>query len=159
VDGPDVGEALSHACALTDDAYVVDLAWLRSTPWRERIAGAFDPPDARAELQAIDRVEIRHHPDSEASALLMLGWLSPPLGWTPRQLERDGAGLRGSADAGGREVALSATPDVALTVRGLATVALHVADGRELQLDRGPGGLRAHDRGPGGDEREWTIMG
>ena len=26
------------------NAYVVDLAWLRSTPWRERIAAAFDPP-------------------------------------------------------------------------------------------------------------------
>ncbi len=27
-------------------AYVVDLAWLRSTPWRERVAAAFDPPPA-----------------------------------------------------------------------------------------------------------------
>ena len=31
----------------TRSAYVVDLAWLRSTPWRERVAATFDPPAMR----------------------------------------------------------------------------------------------------------------
>ena len=35
----------------SERAYVVDLAWLRSTPWRERIAATFDPPHLRPELQ------------------------------------------------------------------------------------------------------------
>ena len=50
VEEPDVGEALDWACTLSDRAYVVDLAWLRSTPWRERVAAMFDPPWLRREL-------------------------------------------------------------------------------------------------------------
>src|SRR6202011_425465 len=41
VDEPVWREAIDRACELTGEAYVVDLAWLRSTPWRERIAGTF----------------------------------------------------------------------------------------------------------------------
>ena len=47
VDEPDVRDAaLERALALSQKAYVVDLAWLRSTPWRERVAATFDPPHA-----------------------------------------------------------------------------------------------------------------
>ena len=35
----------------TRSAYVVDLAWLRSTPWRERVAATFDPPAMRRALR------------------------------------------------------------------------------------------------------------
>src|SRR5918911_365152 len=38
VDEPDMREALARVQALLDHVYVVDLAWLRSTPWRERVA-------------------------------------------------------------------------------------------------------------------------
>src|SRR5271154_1663175 len=38
VDEPVWRDAIGRACELTDHAYVVDLAWLRSTPWRERMA-------------------------------------------------------------------------------------------------------------------------
>jgi glucose-6-phosphate dehydrogenase assembly protein OpcA len=44
VDEPVARDALERVCGLSDQAYVVDLAWLRSTPWRERVAGAFDAP-------------------------------------------------------------------------------------------------------------------
>ena len=37
---------------LAEQAYVVDLAWLRSTPWRERIAATFDPQQWRAGARA-----------------------------------------------------------------------------------------------------------
>src|SRR5918911_4392773 len=50
-DEPRVEAALSRAAELSDHAYVVDLAWLRSTPWRERVAAAFDPPALRAALR------------------------------------------------------------------------------------------------------------
>src|SRR5215207_8669747 len=46
-DEPDVPAALARAGELLDSAYVVDLAWLRSTPWRERVAAAFNPPPLR----------------------------------------------------------------------------------------------------------------
>ena len=43
-DEPDVGDSLARVVDLSEHAYVVDLAWLRSTPWRERVAATFDPP-------------------------------------------------------------------------------------------------------------------
>ena len=70
---------------------MVDLAWLRTTPWRERVAATFDPPRWRPELYRIDAVTIRHRPDSGAAGVLFFGWLSSRLGW--------GAGV---ADAGQR---------------------------------------------------------
>ena len=50
VDQPDVRVALDHALELCEQVYVVDLAWLRSTPWRERVAATFDPDHLRGEL-------------------------------------------------------------------------------------------------------------
>ncbi len=48
LDDPSWRDAIGRACELRGRAYVVDLAWLRSTPWRERVAAAFDSPsDAR----------------------------------------------------------------------------------------------------------------
>ncbi len=41
---PDAG--LARATDLLKESYVVDLAWLRTTPWRERLAASFDPPRA-----------------------------------------------------------------------------------------------------------------
>src|SRR5919205_3819246 len=38
VDEPEMRDAMRRALALLRDVYVVDLAWLRSTPWRERVA-------------------------------------------------------------------------------------------------------------------------
>ena len=43
--------ALARAEELARSVYVVDLAWLRSTPWRERVCSAFDPPRARPALR------------------------------------------------------------------------------------------------------------
>ena len=42
---PDPAAAAKRARELEERAYVVDLAWLRSTPWRERVAATFDPDD------------------------------------------------------------------------------------------------------------------
>src|SRR5271157_3573693 len=41
VDEPDAQDGIERAHALGEEVYVVDLAWLRSTPWRERLAAAF----------------------------------------------------------------------------------------------------------------------
>ena len=79
VDEPLAGEALDRACTLSDQAYVVDLAWLRSTPWRERLAASFDPPGLRGELQRITSVTVRHHPASTVAAMLLTGWLASRL--------------------------------------------------------------------------------
>ena len=78
--------AVKRVCELAERAYVVDLAWLRSTPWRERIAATFDPPSWRAMLRQISRVEVRHRPDSAVSGVLLLGWFASRLGWEPGSL-------------------------------------------------------------------------
>ena len=161
VEEPDAQDALGRACALSERAYVVDLAWLRSTPWRERIAATFDPSWLRTELREIVGVQIRHQPASTAAAALLLGWLGSRLGWSAeRPLDaHDGLALLGQARSRKHDVALRLDAAPELTVPGLETVAIETASGRELSLRRGRGGLRAHWRDGTGVEREWTIMG
>src|SRR3989442_542739 len=74
-------EGLLRPHELLESVYVVDLAWLRSTPWRERVAATFDPPALRPELRTISAVTVRHNPDSTAAALLLIGWLASRLSW------------------------------------------------------------------------------
>ena len=158
VDEPAAAEALRRACALSQRVYVVDLAWLRSTPWRERIAAAFDPPERRPQLDQIASVEIRHHPDSAAAALLLSGWLASRLGWEPARLSRHDSTLAGRLRASDREVAITLVPRD-LDVRGLAGITIGLADDSSLSLDRGAGGLRAVRRGADGSELGWTVVG
>jgi Glucose-6-phosphate dehydrogenase subunit len=156
---PSFGEAIERACRLSHDAYVVDLAWLRSTPWRERIAAAFDPPAMRGELERIESVSVRHHPNSTVAAMLLVGWLASRLGWQPRRLEASGQTLIGAAGAHGREIAIHLERAPEQQAPGLESVAIATGSGRRIGLKRGDGGLRARSRDPQGHEREWTILG
>ena len=73
VNEPDPAAAVTRACKLAAEAYIVDLAWLRSTPWRERVASTFDPPQWREELRRISSVTVRHHAESSVAGLLFCG--------------------------------------------------------------------------------------
>jgi glucose-6-phosphate dehydrogenase assembly protein OpcA len=159
VEEPAAGEALDRACSLSEQAYVVDLAWLRTTPWRERLAASFDPPQMRRELQTITNVTVRHHPDSTAAAMLISGWLASRLGWRAGPLVSDGDALRGAAQIDNHEVSLRLEGAPELLVPGLESLELETAAGRSLRLSRGPGGLHALRRDPQGKEHEWTIPG
>ena len=160
VDAPVAREGIDHACTLTERAYVVDLAWLRSTPWRERIAATFDPPPRRAELRTIESLTVRHHPDSTVAAMLLVGWLASRLGWETGALAEQEGALTGRArDAARKEIALRLDAAPELSVRGLEGLTLQTSSGRRLRLDRGPGGLHAHDRDAQGRERAWIIPG
>jgi glucose-6-phosphate dehydrogenase assembly protein OpcA len=159
LDDPDLNEGLERARELLQKAYVVDLAWLRSTPWRERVAATFDPAHLRPDLRHISAVTIRHNPESAAAALLLLGWLASRLSWQPSRLISRNGSLAGKAHAKRQDVALCLEPEVKQSVRGLAGLTLETASGRHLELDRGPGGLRARYSNRKGDEREWTILG
>src|SRR3954464_10073753 len=79
-------EAIKRAADVSHDAYVVDLAWLRSTPWRERIAATFDPLIWRPGLREISGISITAREDSVVAGVLLLGWLSCRLGWQPSEL-------------------------------------------------------------------------
>jgi len=120
--------------------YVVDLAWLRTTPWRERLAAAFDPADRRPALSRLTDVQIRHHADSRASAELLVGWLCSRLNWN------------GSRPQIGLDPVEQEAP-------GLAGVKVAWEGGCSLSLDRDHGGLSARERAPNGDERLWKVLG
>jgi glucose-6-phosphate dehydrogenase assembly protein OpcA len=159
VNEPDSASALKRAEELAAEAYIVDLAWLRTTPWRERVAATFDPPRWREELGRIDSVTIRHRPDSGVAGVLFCGWLGSRLGWGRGALMPANGSVRGHASARRQEVALRLEPDRDQAVPGLAGIEIGTASGMSISLDRGPGGLIARRRDPKGNEREWTILG
>jgi hypothetical protein len=98
---------------------------------------------------------IRNAPESGAAALLLCGWLRSRLGWPQGQLRRDGYG-RAIGTMGPVDVRLES---VRLDVPGLMGVTLRFADGCEISLDRGAGGLLATIRESGGGERSWRLLG
>jgi glucose-6-phosphate dehydrogenase assembly protein OpcA len=158
-DLPDLRAAIKRVCHLADYAYIVDLAWLRSTPWRERIAATFDPPRWRDMLRRISRVEVRHRPDSAVSAVLLLGWFSSRLGWQPESLLAEGGRLHGRARAGKLDVRLDLEPVPDLGAPGLGGITVETADGVSVSLDRGPGGLHARRRSADGKATSWVVLG
>jgi glucose-6-phosphate dehydrogenase assembly protein OpcA len=157
--GPQAAIGFARARRLLRSSYVVDLAWLRTTPWRERLASSFDPPRRRRALEEVTGVAVRHRAGASASALLLVGWLCSRLGWEPSQLsESDGGGLEGTAAADGREIAIRIEP-VEQEAPGLAGVTIAGPDAFSLSLDRGPGGLRARGHLLSGAERSWRVLG
>ncbi len=160
VDEPEPADAMTRLRELMERTYVVDLAWLRTTPWRERIAATFDPEPLRPDLRLISKVVVRHHPDSAIAGMLFVGWLASRLGWELGRLRTDRNDVRtGRAHTRRQDVQIVLEPDRTMNVRGLAGVELETANGRWLRLDRGAGGLRARYRGPKQTMREWTILG
>jgi glucose-6-phosphate dehydrogenase assembly protein OpcA len=159
VNEPDPRTAVERARALADEAYVVDLAWLRSTPWRERVASTFDPPQWRPELGRIDSVKVSHHPASGVAGLLFFGWLSARLAWDPGTLIAGNGTLHGKAHGRRQDVALNLEPDESMSVPGLAGVEVGTASGMTIALYRGPGGLTARRRDRKGNESSWTVLG
>ncbi|MGI8413683.1 MAG: glucose-6-phosphate dehydrogenase assembly protein OpcA [Solirubrobacteraceae bacterium] len=158
-DGLEPTPALTRAFELLHSAYVVDLAWLRSTPWRERLAASFDRPRRRRALERISEIEVRHHPSSTASALLLAGWLASRLRWDAQSLDaRRETGLSGVAGRAGDQVAvaLRAAPQDA---PGLGGVMVSCEDGFSLCLARAPGGLQVEERCPDGGASEWQLLG
>ncbi len=159
VDVDDPVAAVERSRKLAESHYVVDLAWLRSTPWRERVASTFDPHQWRGELQSITSVAARHQSESAIAGLLLFGWLSSRLGWKPGRVTAHGGAMRGSATAHRQEIKLSLEPDETMTTPGLAGITIETASGLSISLDRGPGGLTARRRTRDGSEHEWTVTG
>jgi glucose-6-phosphate dehydrogenase assembly protein OpcA len=157
-DSDEAGDGLAQAADLAHSAYVVDLAWLRTTPWRERLAASFDPQPRRSALDHLEAVEIRHRHTSRASALLLAGWLASRLDWDTEALQScNGRGLRGQARRGEEAVDLNLVPREQEAI-GLAGVTVSSADGYSLSLDRARGGLQAREC-VDGEERTWQVLG
>jgi glucose-6-phosphate dehydrogenase assembly protein OpcA len=159
IEEPGLADAVARADRLAEDAYVVDLAWLRSTPWRERVAATFDPPLWRAELGRVTKITVRHHPDSAIAGLLLFGWLCSRLGWQPGSLVQQNGALYGHASARRQDIELCLEPEPRQAAPGLAGLAVETASGMKLSLDRGPGGLSATRVARDGRLSEWTVLG
>lgn len=161
---PDPRGAMQRTCELAQHTEVVDLAWLRCTPWRERLASAYDPASRRAELAMLSKISVRHRSDSTVSGLLLLGWLCARLGWRPEALTQHGSLMRGRARARRGEVELRLEPVDNMNAPGLAGVETRSDLGTLLALERGEGGLTVRRREPaprGGNacEHVWTVLG
>lgn len=166
IEEPVWSAAIERACGLSQQAYVVDLAWLRSTPWRERVAAIFDPERMRDELSSLELLEIRHHPDSTVAAMLFVGWLASRLDWElehaeieERRTGPDGALSSGARTRDGKRVELHLRAAGELRVPGLAGMRLRSGSGLQIDLDRGPGGLHERRRDRHANAREWTLLG
>jgi glucose-6-phosphate dehydrogenase assembly protein OpcA len=159
INEPDAASAVARAFELAEKVYVVDLAWLRGTPWRERVAATFDPPKWRPELARIDSVTVRHRPDSCIAGVLFCGWLSSRLEWQPGPLVSANGTLHGRAHARRQDVELRLVPHPGQSVPGLAGIEIGTASGMKIALDRGPGGLTARRSDRHGRESTWTVLG
>jgi glucose-6-phosphate dehydrogenase assembly protein OpcA len=159
-DGPSA--ALARAAELLDsNVDVVDLAWLRTIAWRERLAGSFSDPTRDGLLDGLRRIYVRHHHGSIVSALLLTGWFSSRLGWIPSELVPAAGGASQAAavrSGGGPSVSIEFDP-VDQAIRGLAGVTVTGSAGFSLSLDRAPGGLLAHEQSAGAKPREWQLFG
>lgn len=159
VQEPDPRGGIARARGLLEDGYVVDLAWLRSAPWRERIAATFDPPQWRPALFDIEGITIRHHPESAISGLLLLGWLVSRLGWEPGTMMPRNGDLVARARERRHEVVLTLESAPRLNVPGLDGLTIETSGGMSISLDRGPGGLAAKRSQRDGSEHSWVVMG
>ncbi len=152
-------DAFARAQDLCGHAYVVDLAWLRTTPWRERLAASFDLPLRLAALRRVHELEVRHRDHSAASGLLLTGWLASRLRWEcePLVAQRGGV-LCGAARRDGGDVALRMRT-FEQPAPGLGGVTVTCEQGTSLSLQRGDGGLDAEERMHDGRLRTWKILG
>jgi len=122
IDGLSKLAALSHA---TDaDHGVSDFHWVRLTPWRNLTAQFFDKAALRPYISRIDGVRVTYArangEGSLAQALLVAGWLTACLGWTPRPqgARLHGGALHLEAARGGTVVPIDITPDEKQGVAG-----------------------------------------
>lgn len=152
---------LARAAELARSTHVVDMEWIRTTPWRERLAASFDAPARLAALQAVAQISVCYRMDSLASGLLLIGWLASRMKWkTAPLVSSDGAGLRGVLGTNPGEPGIEmAVESAELTGQGVAGVTVATREGFALSLDQRPGGVRVRERSRGSEEDEvWCAL-
>jgi glucose-6-phosphate dehydrogenase assembly protein OpcA len=159
IEEPTPSAAVRRARGWLEHVRVVDLAWLRTAPWRERLATVFDQQPLRADLERIRAVTVRHHAGSAVAALLLVGWLGARLDWRLSPLRSRERRLEGVALARRGEVRIVLAPSTQQRVQGLAGMTVETTPGQTLSLDRAPGGLLARLRDGEGRLRTWTLLG
>ena len=133
---------------LPSHAYVVDLAWLRTTPWRERLAASFDPPERLPALRRDRRAD--GPPPVELGARARCCW---PAGWrrgcgwdVAAAAPRNGRACPARPPRSGRRQVDDRLETVEQEAPGLAGVTVAACDGLLAVARPRPGGLRAQER-------------
>lgn len=81
-DAPDT-EQLRSLLALARRRTLVDLSWSRLRPWRELLAGLFDPEPNRSWMDYLEEVDVY---GKEGPRRLLGGWLIAQTGVSPRRV-------------------------------------------------------------------------
>ena len=81
-DAPDPGQ-LRSLLQLARRRTLVDLSWSRLTPWRELLAGLFEPATSRPWLDALESVDIA---GKIGPRRLLGGWITAQTGLSPRRI-------------------------------------------------------------------------
>jgi glucose-6-phosphate dehydrogenase assembly protein OpcA len=98
------------------DVRVTDLNWGRLTTWRSLIAGFWDIPTYRTDLDRIEYASIGYNPDSSvrngssAKPLLLAGWLASRLGWRFESTDASGDQTRFTFDHLNRKIVVVFAP-------------------------------------------------
>jgi glucose-6-phosphate dehydrogenase assembly protein OpcA len=152
---------LARAAELARSTHVVDMEWIRTTPWRERLAASFDPPARLAALRSVAQISVCYRMGSLASGLLLIGWLASRMNWkTAPLVSSDGAGLRGVLETNPGEPGIEMAVESADSAgQGVAGVTVTTREGFALSLDKRLGGVRVRERSPGSEEEEvWCAL-
>ena len=159
-DMADPRPALTRAGEKRESAYVVDLAWLRTTPWRERLAASFDPAD-RLPLPLgarPDRGAAPARARRPARCCSPGGWPRACTG-SPARSNRPAATLARRGPPRRRRGATRARPRrpgrprAGRRHRGVPVRVLALA------RPRAAAGFSARERHADGDERVWQVLG
>jgi glucose-6-phosphate dehydrogenase assembly protein OpcA len=87
-DASEVAHAYRTLLELANHHPVVDLSWVRLQPWRELLAGLFDPEQNRAMLKAVRSAQVKGKPGPR---YLLGGWLLAQLDLRARQVALEDA--------------------------------------------------------------------
>ena len=132
------GAALPRLGELTRSARVHDLTWGRLEFWRAATAAAFDPPERRALLSRVARLDVHYEGDTLSAGLLLAGWVAARAGWRPGTLEReDGRAHATAVRPDGGEVALSLVRDPEARGCGGIEQLSFRTDADEVKISRG----------------------
>jgi glucose-6-phosphate dehydrogenase assembly protein OpcA len=100
------------------DVRLTDLNWGRLTTWRSLIAGFWDIPAYRADLDSIEHASIGFNPGSDvrngssAKPLLLAGWLASLLGWRFEKTDASGDQTCFTFDHLNRKIAFVIAPSM-----------------------------------------------
>jgi glucose-6-phosphate dehydrogenase assembly protein OpcA len=132
------GAALRRLDALTRSARVHDLAWGRLEFWRAATAAAFEPPERRALLPRVGRLDVHYEGNALSAGLLLAGWVAARAGWRPGTLELDdGRGHAKAVRPDGGQVSLSLARDPEARGCGGIEKLTFRTDADEVRIGRG----------------------